>query len=181
MKLTTTLAVVFTALLFGALALAQSFPSRSRLSLTSSGGANSPAAGWTSNGTTTSTTQIVSLGTGALNSSVLSGNKAIGLQSGAQIEWTSATGGLYADGSGTLTWLDVDGIYAVGPLQTASTKSAATVTIGGGGTVTATVVAGMRCTCTYSTVGIIIPLCNVATSTLTITGTVGADMTYHCI
>lgn len=53
-------------------------------------------------------------------------------------------------------------------------------TLSGGGTATVTVRANAVCTCTYSTVGIIILLCNVASTTLTITGTAGAAVGYHC-
>jgi len=61
-----------------------------------------------------------------------------------------------------------------------TTKYRGIATIGGGGTVTVTVEAGARCVCSYSTVGAIIPLCNVSGTTLTITGTIGADMAYDC-
>ncbi len=85
-------------------------------------------------------------------------------------------------GAGASDYASSDGtsVTFAGPVKVAATQSNGTATIGGGGTVTATVVSGTKCTCTYNTVGVIVLLCNVATTTLTITGTVAAEVNYHC-
>lgn len=109
-----------------------------------------------------------------LRLAVTSGNDAVQV---------STNGGRVHFGTGANDYCASDGtnVTFAGPIALASTANANTVTIGGGGTVTATVRAGSHCNCTYSTVGVIILLCNVAGTTLTITGTVGADVTYICV
>ncbi len=47
---------------------------------------------------------------GGFVTSQASGQMAISLLSGAHIRWSTTTGGLYADGSGILTYTDTDGV-----------------------------------------------------------------------
>ncbi len=73
------------------------------------------------------------------------------------------------------------GIDATGRIVASSSTNKGTITLSGGGTGTATVTSGAKCVCSYSTVGIIVPLCNVSGTTLTATGTASADMNYICL
>lgn len=86
-------------LLVSGLAIAQSYSSRSRMSAPVTG-VNDPAAGWTSNGTTASTTQLVS-GTQSFTSTVASGSNAFAVAtSGARIDFGAGASD-YASSDGT--------------------------------------------------------------------------------
>lgn len=67
------------------------------------------------------------------------------------------------------------------PLHISSTlPSLGQATIGGGGTVTKTVLAGQHCQCTYNNGGTAALNCSVSSTTLTITGTATAVVNYRC-
>lgn len=55
------------------------------------------------------------------------------------------------------------------------------LTIGGGGTVTQTVLAGAVCTCSYTSIGVVILTCPVVATTMTVTGSIGATVAYTCL
>lgn len=121
-------ALLFLAMLCVALFVEQAhaqYPARGRLSAASASAAQIAAAaiaatGWSSDGTTTSTTQAASI-SNVLTITPPAGDVAISLPTAKGIQWNGVANRiLYADSTGILTYLSPAGTYYVGPYDTAT-------------------------------------------------------------
>lgn len=162
-------------------AVAQSYPTRARLS------AAAVASGWTTDGTTASTTGNVTIA-GILGDQLV-------LQVGSSTANHGGTIKSYANsslinaiefrvpGSSTLHgYFYADSTLSAlvtGAFKSESTKVRGTITLAAG-TGTATVLSGAVCVCTDTTANASVK-CAVATTTLTATGTGTDVIAYHCL